>query len=116
MKPTIALVGLWIAAFAVPAHAEMSAKDLISDYRAGNQLTAAFIHGIDDGIGWEESYQEQNGGMRIYCQPGKLALTIEQDVDITSRYIAANPKAAEYPFGLALLLALKDTFPCQSPK
>lgn len=116
MKPAIALVGLWITAFAVPAHAEMSAKDLLAEYKAGNALSTAFMHGIADGIGWEEGYQEENGGVRAYCQPGKLALTPEQEADITSRYIAANPKAGEYPFGLALLLALKDTFPCLPAK
>jgi hypothetical protein len=116
MKAIMAVVGLWIVASAVPAHAEMSAKDLISEYRAGNQWTAVFILGIENGLGWEESYQDENGGVAIFCQPGKLALTVEQDVDITSRYVAANPKSAEYPFGMALLLAMKDTFPCKPAK
>jgi hypothetical protein len=113
MKIILVLLCLVITFYAGVADAEMSAKDVVDNFEKGDLVTGAFVKGIEDGIGWAEVYREKNGESQIFCQPRKLALTPDQDAEIVSKYISNNPKLADAPFGLVLLMAFRETFPCQ---
>jgi hypothetical protein len=65
-----------------------------------------------------------NGDKRapLYCQPEKLFLNVGQHIDMLQRWARdqkAQTPGAEFgkyidnlPVAMAMLLALKDTFPC----
>lgn len=55
---------------------------------------------------------KNEGQKPMFCQPPTLAITAEQASDILARYSEKKPHFKDFPFGLVLLAALIDVFPC----
>jgi hypothetical protein len=99
-----------------PAQAEVAAKVFIRNYGAANLATQKVmretLEWVASGIGWANTDLHSMHQQRLYCQPGKLALTGEQLEDMLERHVQEELFAADYPFGLVLLESLKKVFPC----
>jgi hypothetical protein len=96
------------------AHAEMSANEMLAKIDAGGDqatLVTLWLSGNANGISWV-NVELKDGKAAVYCPPGKLAITPEQDVDILRRFVRDHPKYGGAPAGLAMFEALKFTFPC----
>jgi hypothetical protein len=90
----------------------MSAQTAIDKYKGSDPNTWLFINGIQQGMEWYNSYLQVIGETPAYCPPQKVALTVDQIVDITERYLEEHGKSKQDPIGLMLLTALIDAFPC----
>jgi len=79
-------------------------------------VTKVYIKGLGEGIGWGNAEKE------FYCQPAKLALGMENFLDIIDRQIkelstsVSAAKLDEMWIGLLLSQGLQRTFPCPSRK
>ena len=110
---------MFLAAFAMftaccgLARADPTVRIAMAEFKNGNQATIAYLKGVRDGIGWVNTMMGQSGQAPFYCQPEKLALTIGQQMDMLSRFLAENPRIIDDQVGIVLLLTLKDAFPCQ---
>lgn len=73
----------------------------------------ALIGGMENGLVWANAALKNRGQSPLYCQPGKLVLTDFQIIDMMRRAIKDAPKMGDYPLGMAVLMTLQKTFPCQ---
>lgn len=97
-----------------PAAAEITANEAISLAESKSELAIATISSMANGMSWMNVELEFSGKGPVYCQPDKLAITDDQYVIILKEHIMRNPRMANSSLGLALLNALKDTFPCKA--
>jgi hypothetical protein len=101
-----------------PAQAEIDAETLLLNHARGTaeakDILAGMLGATENGLSWANTAISNEGQPRLYCVPAKLALTNAQDVDILRRYTLDHPDKKTLPYGLALLLALKEAFPCNS--
>jgi len=117
----IALRGLLLLIFCFlavsPAQAEIDAETLLLNHARGSAEAKAILAGMlgatENGLSWANTAISNEGQPRLYCVPAKLAFTSAQDVDILRRYALDHPDKKTLPYGLALLLALKEAFPCR---
>ncbi|CCE06458.1 hypothetical protein BRAS3843_1730027 [Bradyrhizobium sp. STM 3843] len=70
----------------------------------------------ENGMSWANAAIEVEGGVKLYCMPDSLALAPQQNVQILRQYVTDHPEHAKRPFGLVLLSALRETFPCPAGK
>lgn len=100
-----------------PASADGSAGWTIGRLNAGGQARELMlwrISGVVEGFAWSNGFLRVSGLSPHYCQPPRLALTEEQAADILRRQVQSDPGLATEPMGLALMEALKATFPCSA--
>ncbi|MBB4375625.1 hypothetical protein [Bradyrhizobium sp. SBR1B] len=100
------------ALIAEPAKAEHSGSDMLRIYGSANAQEKQTIEGLvratENGMSWFSAAAK----VKLYCPPEKLALTGGQIIDILRREVGEAPSIGGSPYGLAILLALKRTFPC----
>jgi hypothetical protein len=120
-RRTIHLIAIGAVAsstfIAAPARAEMTAREMLSNYELGNPQTRELIeYGFrmnENGVGWLNSYiVTVRKEKPAYCPPEKLAFTGTQLIDILRRASDEEHLLWDQPWGLALLTALQRTFPC----
>ncbi len=91
-----------------------SIRDMLeNDRNAG--LVKLRISSLADGIGWANSFFAVKHNQRIYCPPGKLAITPDQHVSILRRFVVDHPADGDRPAseaGHIVIKALMDAFPC----
>lgn len=73
-----------------------------------------YVKGVNEGFLWHSSVTIVEFGerARLYCPPPKLAITEENVIQIGKSYLAENPEAYTSPYGLRILMAMQETFPC----
>jgi Rap1a immunity proteins len=75
-------------------------------FRTFNQL---YLAGVVDGL----ILYSVSGADKLFCIPGKLALTTEQAENILLSWAKKQTKNTnDLPIGIALLGGLEETFPC----
>jgi hypothetical protein len=98
------------------ARAEVSAMEFLRMIDGGRQddrtVALLSINNLINGFGWYQAYLEQQELPTIYCPPRRLAITPDQAVDIMRRFVENKRESRNYPYGLAVLLAMQDAFPC----
>ena len=99
-----------------PAFAELSAEEAVLRYRAKDAMLNMYINGIGNGFSWANAELINSTGRPLFCQPDGLVLTVDQEVDIVSRYIKRIPANGKFDLGGVMLAALRDAFPCPKPK
>ena len=110
-----ALVTLALATTATGA--EMNAGAFVRDYEQAQaaqkpSYEAAALN-VHIGLGWMNSYlQSANPEAQVFCQPAGTTLTGPQAMDALRRFVGAHSEAASEPYGMVLLFALKDMWPC----
>ena len=89
-----ALVGL---ALSGPAHAELTAKEALAkiDAKSDHGLLTLWINGHVNALMWANVELGAKGRTQLFCQPGKLSLTPDQDVEILRQHVREVPKAGE---------------------
>src|SRR5438477_7888622 len=50
--------------------------------KASNKIISLYIYGLGQGLFWANAESENRYGISLYCQPGKLALNIDNYVHI----------------------------------
>jgi hypothetical protein len=76
------------------------------EYRTFNKL---YLAGVVDGL----IVYSLAGADKLFCIPGKLALTTEQAENILLSWAKKQTKNTnDLPIGIALLGGLEETFPC----
>ena len=115
----VALLLLAVASVGIqvpPAHAEADTQTFLHTYdtsaQAGRRLLENTLAWDENGMSWANADLAQRHLPPLYCLPGRLVLTGDQLVDILRRQMAEKPETANLPFGLGLLTALKNLFPC----
>lgn len=105
-------------ASSAPAFALPTAKDVLTKLASSSDedLWKIYINGIVDGLQWPNTAVNNRGDQRLFCQPEKLSLSVEQTIVMLKQYVAENPRNADAPIGLALLYAMRYTFPCTDEK
>jgi hypothetical protein len=95
-----------------PALAELSAESAIKLYRQKDPQLILFLNGLGQGFDWANTFLE-DGKEPLFCTPRKVALTVDQQVDILARHIQEIPAHGSLPVGGVMLYALRDAFPCK---
>ena len=76
------------------------------------------VSGMIIGLGWANAELVDRKEIPLYCQPGKLALTAENALDLLDEFLKRpslqSPEARQLPYGTVLLAALQDAFPCKN--
>jgi hypothetical protein len=99
-----------------PAHAEMTVRQYLQEPQTGtkHEVNVLWLSGIELGMSWASTWYETHGYPRLYCPPEHLALTDDQTISILDDYLKSGAEglSPDATIGLALLFALKHTFPC----
>lgn len=100
--------------FSLPLCGDAEGLEL-QDYERnkGNEQVELYLNGVAKGIFWSSLHGERQGNASLYCHPDNIALTSSQYISILDRYIAGQSLVPDYPVELAMLLALRDAFPCK---
>jgi hypothetical protein len=96
---------------ALPARAELTARELLTQY--DDRIALAIVTGMGIGFSWYNGGASVQFGQQLYCQPDKLSITPQQFLAILRRHVRENPRDEYAPVGLAMLSALEATFPCR---
>jgi hypothetical protein len=72
-----------------------------------------YLFGIIEGLSWANVRLSFEQKPKLFCEPDKIALTSEQAIDILRRYVDGHPRAASSSFGMVMMDALTDAFPCK---
>jgi hypothetical protein len=104
-------IGLSCAATLGTATADPSAKEVVQFKKT--ELSQGYISGMGQAFVFANEYLSVAGQRRIYCPPGKLGITQDQYLGILEQYLKTRPDMNSQPAPLALLLALREAFPCQ---
>jgi hypothetical protein len=96
-------------------------RKFMHSYDNGNVTDRAIaeigISQMEQGFAWMNAYLvATRREPAASCQPGNLALTSEQVIDIMRRETAKYPALQDKPIGLVLLRGLIATFPCEAQK
>jgi hypothetical protein len=97
-------------------HAEMSFNELLRLYAEGDSDSKALVKRIiesnENGMSWMNSFLTFNGEQAVYCPPSNVAFSGEQVMDIVKREIKTTADLGNQPYGLAILLAMRKSYPC----
>jgi hypothetical protein len=121
---TILVTLLSVVALAV---VDLKAEVTVKEYRtrmasrdsAVIAATRLYIKGVGEGIGWANN-EPTTGRKPFYCPPEKLAVNLENYMDILNRQIKTlsmrltQSQLEEAWIGLLLLKGLQEAFPCAS--
>ena len=112
IRAVIGAAALSLAFAATPASAQSNTRGALDLIAKGDRDAILVVTAIEHGFGWANTDLKSRKQPQLYCAPMKIALTAEQTADILKRFVKANPVAAEFPVGFALLQAMQDAFPC----
>jgi hypothetical protein len=101
---------------ATPADAEATARVFLEEIDKGDSLYSHTLNAYANGISWANSKMAETQREPLYCPPPNVAFTDDQIVQILRRYLSERPAVAEAPAGLAMLMALEATFPCNEAR
>jgi hypothetical protein len=75
-------------------------------------MLVSHVSGIGTGLEWYGSYLRSRNEKPVYCAPETLSLTVENDMQLLTAFIATHHLPDNIPVGLALLQAYIEAFPC----
>jgi hypothetical protein len=111
----LAFIGCTLATTSASAEADVASY--FKNYARASDSTQSFYRTVlssyENGMAWANATLQEQGSKPLYCPPEKVALTGDQLLDILRRFALDRPPIQKYPFGLALLEALRDAFPCK---
>jgi len=95
----------------------MFSKFIVRNYNIvkNSESFKFYITGVGVGLMWANTGLENIGRPPLYCQPGKLALNVDNILQILDDYIdrKKDQLKPDLPVEMLLLYALKETFPCK---
>jgi hypothetical protein len=101
----------------IPACAEMDAKTLIEIHQkapaSAREEIEIRVGLVEAGLALANAELTQiQKTTAIYCSPRQMALTGSQLIDIVRRAVSDKPFLGDQPYGVVLLVSLKQLFPC----
>lgn len=93
-------------------------ENLVSDDNAVVRETRGYVLGLGEGMQYAEIELEVTKRVHIFCAPPKLAVTMENCMDILDRQIKkaatflTEARLTETTIDILLMVGLKETFPC----
>jgi hypothetical protein len=119
MRTKIAIGAIAIGTFfgAVgAAKAEMTSRQLLTGLTTSNPngpKAAEFsVQLVALGINWANSDLIARKAPPIYCAPPRVVISPAEMVELLRVTVERDPKLADYPFGMGLLIALKRKYSC----
>lgn len=91
---------------------------IATDDKGAKESILLYLSGLSHGLEWSNAMNKDNP---LYCQPGKLALTTSNYVNLLNdeiilhrNYALKDPTYSvdDKPLGLILLRGVMNTFPC----
>jgi hypothetical protein len=97
------------------ANAEPSAERFLQLYDQARPelLYERMLGSTENGMSWSNTALEHEHGFRLYCAPEHMALVDQQVIAIMRQHVKDHPEDQGAPYGMVLLLALKEAFPCK---
>jgi len=80
--------------------------------KADKALLKVYLDGVKEGIVMLNVTLQAEGRQPLFCQPQKLALTVEQAEEIMTRKAKKMADPDRVPVSIILIHGLQDTFPC----
>ena len=80
--------------------------------KADKALLKVYLDGVKEGIVMLNVTLQAEGRQPLFCQPEKLALTVEQAEKIMMREAKKMADPDRVPVSIILIHGLQDTFPC----
>lgn len=99
--------------FSATAKEIASAKELVANIH--DERNRDYLRAVKEGLDWANVRLVEKHQPLLFCQPPKMALTLDQLSDILQRYVddkQHSPLLADFPVRLVLLDALQEVFPC----
>jgi hypothetical protein len=114
MIRAIVLVVAFIVGATIPARANMTLESYEDDMKnpQKSSLAEIYISGVVEGFFWANAADQAQNRPPLYCQPGKLILTLDQQLQIFNAYVKSKTFPPDMQVGIITLLAFRDTFPC----
>ena len=72
-----------------------------------------YVFGVGEGLMWANGELTSRNEKLIYCQPGKLALIMDNYLQILDDELKANVYKPSVPIAFVLREGLKHTFQCK---
>ena len=74
-----------------------------------------YLGGFRDGLIWQSAYLEQVEGYttRVFCFPKDRGMTNAELISAGQNYLAKYPSRGMQPFGVGMLFALREAYPCE---
>jgi hypothetical protein len=111
LAATILVGGVALSSIS-PARAEGTARQFLDYIDRGESIFLQILNAYANGMNWSNTYLADSGQRKMYCLPQRLAITAEQNAEILRQHLQRMPEIGNFPAGLALLAAYRDTFPC----
>ena len=110
---TMILVLIIIISFVSPACSEVTFKDY--ETVKNTKEFRLYLGGIGEGIAWSNMVLDLRQSKKIFCQPSKSSINVENLLDILKKEIDENGKTfkGDTPLGLILIRGLVSTYPCK---
>ena len=113
----IARIAIGVILFCLTLSNANAASILLRTYKspidkADKAALKVYLDGVKEGIVMLNVTLQAEGRQPLFCQPQKLALTVEQAEDIMMRTAQAMTNPDTTPIGILLILGLRETFPC----
>ena len=93
--------GEWMTKYKKPASAQEMA------------ILLAYYRGISEGIEWMDVEMTEEHKVRLFCIPKKLALTLDQKINMLKVLLDVKPFMEKVQLGLAIKDAYVYAFPCK---
>jgi hypothetical protein len=119
MKNRAQLLGAAVILGCAPstlAAAEVTASEALAKIKANDRDIYMYIAGLKSGFDWANGVLLGTDKPLLYCQPGKMVLTIDQSVNVVEQFVNRHPDFKDHALGFALVQGLIETFPCKAPK
>jgi hypothetical protein len=98
------------------AMAEYNLSEALAAYDSANpndRKTWELIFGnAQNGINWANAVLLYRKQEPLYCAPDNFTLTGPQVIEMVRELATSKPRLATVPYGLAILLAIQDKYPC----
>jgi hypothetical protein len=105
------------SSFGTFANAEASADRFLQIYDQANPkdklIFGKVLGSAQNGMAWSNEALQQEHGFRLFCAPEHMAFVDQQVVAIMREFVKNHPERQGAPYGMVLLLALKEAFPCK---
>lgn len=106
----LSLLSIGCLALNVEAEAFVTHKGMQANMTKQQQLI--YMGGVGSGFYWSNAVLQSQGQPPLYCQPSKLALTLDNYMHIFEDELKRNAHQEDEPAEYILFLGLKNTFPC----
>ena len=113
----IARIAIGVILFCLTLSNANAASILFKTYKApidkaDKALLKVYFGGVKEGIVMLNVTLQAEGRQPLFCQPQKLALTVEQAEEIMMHKAKKMADPDGVPISIILIHGLQDTFPC----